>query len=128
MGIFVLEPFQQGDEQQPFWEYTVDLTDVTFTVRLRFATRLDTWYMDLLDADDNVIFAGKALRSSTAIAQRHRRVSSPVGMIFVRETDESGAEATFENLGELVVISYSDEEDLPTFIDSGRPPSIVGPV
>lgn len=126
MAFLILDPFERGDRQEPFLEYLLDLGDNTFTVRISYRSRLDSWYMDLLDSVDAVVWSGKAIKVNALPGTRHLRINSPLnGSFIVYTRDGATTDPDFDGLGSRVAIAYFDGDDRPILVDAGAPVGIV---
>lgn len=113
MAKLVLQP-DSIDAQYPFREDTYeDLGGLELTLRVSWSERLQTWYLDLLDADGIVIWAGRKILSNYQIAIRQVNARLPPGIFWADSEDPDRTPPDFDALGIRVVIAYSDPEDVP---------------
>ncbi len=113
MAKLILQP-ESVDAQYPFREDTYEgLGGLDLTVRETWSERLQVWYLDLLDADGVVIWAGRKLLSNYQVAIRQRDARLPPGIFWADSESDDRTPPDFDALGTRVMLSYSDPEDIP---------------
>lgn len=65
----------------PWYEFKVDLTDVIYTLTVRYNSRMGRWLMDLKDASGTAIVAGVPLLIEVDLFSRFGRAALPAGII-----------------------------------------------
>lgn len=112
----ILDPLEPA-EQLPVYDYTVDLEDVIYRVRLVYRERQDSWYLDLFDAADEPLLTGKRLSANTALLAPYQIAGLPPGELMLVDVeaadDQAAIEATFDSLGYRHQLFYYDVADLP---------------
>lgn len=89
----------------------VKLDGVNYTLRLRWNVRSGAWFMDILDAEDNFLAAGRKLVVEWALnLLRDTDPNLPQGMLFCRDTTGQKADPTLESLGTTVLLLYSEAD------------------
>lgn len=97
-----LEPL----EQQPGYDYEVDLSGQLHRIVLRYQERNDRWYLDLYDPQGALLVAGKKLSTDFPIITRYRG-SYPDGELVLVDTDQVFVECGFEDLGNRCVWTFT---------------------
>jgi len=106
-------PPEAPDTQEPVWDYTIDLTGVIFRIVLTYRERQDGWYLDLYDADDVLLLAGKRLSVDWLILRSHIGAGMPAGHLMLYDTSGAGANCGYEDLGSSHLLYYFEPEDIP---------------
>jgi hypothetical protein len=88
----------------PDYEFKVDLDGTTYTLTIRYNTRLATWIMDLKTEQDESIVLGVPLLLGTILLERFPDSRVPPGDLFLINIEDETAEATRDNLGENVLL------------------------
>jgi hypothetical protein len=114
--VKILDPIEPLD-QQPVYDYTVDLEDVVYRVRLVFRERSESWYLDLYNAADEPLLTGKRLSVNTALLDPYQIDGLPPGELMLVDMeapdDQAAIEADFDSLGFRHQLVYYDVADLP---------------
>ena len=113
MSVFQLLPIDEED-RVPFLDATYEIDDADYTLRLTWSERLGSWYADLLDADDNVLWAGRKILARYQIAARQVVAGAPAGIFFADDQDNDTTAPGFDDLGGRVKIIYADPGSFPT--------------
>ncbi len=103
MATLVL-PARPGVPHQRFF---AELESVTYGFELRWNGRAESWKLDILDRDGNVLLAGKRVVIGfplTIRAAYDRRL--PPGQIIAIDTTGADAEPGLDDLGERVRLLY----------------------
>jgi hypothetical protein len=99
--------------QSPLADDGYTLGGVDLLVRLIWSERLQTYYMDLFDANGDVIYANRKILSTYQVAIRQRSARLPEGIFYAGSEDDDLTPPTFDELGTRVLLAYSDPEDVP---------------
>ncbi len=108
-----LPPFDDGTERVPTYDYTILLEDVLYRFVLKYRDRLDRWYMDIYDADDNALLLGKKLSVNTPLLEIYQIAGLPPGEIALIDLSGDGPECGFEDLGVRCELVYILESEIP---------------
>ena len=91
----------------------ISLDGTYYTIRLRWNTRSESWFLHLFDSDGEAIIAGKRLVPNYPLTEIHTdRVSGELIVIDTRN-DLTDCMITYDNLGTrfLLVFLTEDEAD-----------------
>jgi hypothetical protein len=91
----------------------VDLDGATFQFAFRFNEREGFWYFDLADADGEPIKSGVKVVTGFPLARLVRDLRRPPGEFTAVDTADTDREAGLEDLGDEVVLNYTEAADLP---------------
>lgn len=97
-----LEAFSEGSATEPR-NYVFDV---------RWNARAESWYMDILAADETPIRMGIRLVLGTLLGGRSVSLAFPAGALRARDLSNEGREAAFDDLGTRVVVYYFTEDEL----------------
>lgn len=84
----------------------VVLAGAQYNLTLRYNQTDDAWYMDVADFEDNMIAVGLKLVLGAYIGRQSTHPLFLNGAFFLVDTTDEGREATFQDLGTRVVLSY----------------------
>jgi len=73
----------------PWYTFSISLTGVQYTIRMRYNTRAQRWIMDIADGQNNDIIDSIPLLIGRNLVGRFNSDSLPGGEFFV--TDDTGA-------------------------------------
>lgn len=108
----ILQPYQT--DPYPHREERYELDGVTISIELRWSERLQSWYGTVRDAEAEVIYARRLLRSSYQLGYRQLDARLPPGPIIPIAQDEAQTdEIGFAELGTRVLMIYQLEAELP---------------
>jgi hypothetical protein len=112
MGKGILVP-TTIEEQYPLRVDSYELGGIDLTLQLAYVDRLDTYYLDLFDSDGNIIYAGRKILANYQVAIRQRDARLPAGIFWADSEDPDDTPPSFDELGQRVMLAYSDPEDVP---------------
>ena len=91
----------------PESEVSVKLEGVVYTFRLRWNVRSGAWFLDLRDANDEVLFAGRKLVVDWVLSGwRDTDPRLPPGRLLAYDTSGQQTDPTLDDLGTRVVLEY----------------------
>ena len=93
----------------PFYNFEVELDGVTFKLEFKFNVRGDTWYMTILDPNDNILRAGLRVVNEYTILRLWQEATRPDGEIIAIPLGGQTTPATLEQLGEDVILTYNGD-------------------
>jgi hypothetical protein len=97
-------------EKYPRWKMSVDLSGVRYQLYVTWNTRMENWYMTILDIHDKILLGGLRLVPNILLLEKYRAsvLALPPGdlVIFDREGKMETAELTRDNLGSRFELSY----------------------
>jgi hypothetical protein len=92
------------------WKVSVDLSGVRYQLYVTWNTRMENWYMTILDINDKILLGGVRLVPNNLLLEKYRAsvLALPPGdlVVFDREGKMETAELTRDNLGSRFELSY----------------------
>jgi hypothetical protein len=92
------------------WKVSVTLSGVRYQLYISWNTRLESWYMTILDVNDKILLGGLRLVPNVLFFEKYRASvpELPIGdlVIFDREGKLEADEITRYNLGNRFDLSY----------------------
>jgi hypothetical protein len=86
--------------------------DSQFLFDIRWNNRDESWYMDMRDQDEDLIVAGMRIVLGSPLGARTADSRFPPGVFLAIDTTNSGQEATYDDLGERVIVMFFSPEEL----------------
>lgn len=90
----------------------VDLEGTSFVFDFNFNSREGFWYFDLLDINEDPIKVGIKVVVGFPLLRLVRDARRPLGEVTAIDTTNSGKEAGQTDLGEEVVLLYTESTDI----------------
>jgi hypothetical protein len=75
------------------------MSDVIFTIRMRYNTRMQRWILDIADPANATILAGLPLLVERNVAGQYVMAGLPDGTIFVSDNTNQDEQATRDSFG-----------------------------
>jgi hypothetical protein len=95
-----------------YYDLQVTLEDVTYTIEFRWNVRLESWFMNILDAEGvNLIRAGLRLVVGWPL-NAYTAVRNPPGAFVLVDTTGAEEEAGLEDLGDRHQLFYFTSTEL----------------
>jgi hypothetical protein len=94
--------------QLPWYTFTIALSGVIFTLRLRYNSRNTRWMMDVADAQNNDIINGITLLIDTNLLGQYVQPNLPLGMFFVVDNTGQNTQPTLLSFGTTHSLYYYD--------------------
>jgi hypothetical protein len=89
-----------------------------YTLTFRWNERALRWYLDLADGDGAAIASGIALVTGVPLTYHLRATTGmPQGTLVCVDTDESGVDPAFDELGNRVKLIYLTEDEAEEALD-----------
>jgi hypothetical protein len=92
------------------WKVSVNLSGVRYQLYISWNTRIESWYMTILDVNDKILLGGLRLVPNVLLLEKYRASvpELPIGdlVIFDREGNLKADEITRKNLGSRFDLSY----------------------
>lgn len=95
----------------PSYEFATQIEQVQYTFRVRWNTRAEAWYFDLLD-DVLPILRGVRLSLGLFLGRECKREPFASGGFLVVDTTRQGREATFDDLGTRVEVRWMPNSEI----------------
>lgn len=103
-------PVQQDGS---WFEFSVELDQVTFGFEFRWNEREACWYVTLKDGEGNAIVSGRKVVIGGLFRKFRSRSGAPqLGDVYVTDTSGAGVDAGLEDLGRRVKLTYSSDSEL----------------
>lgn len=71
------------DNTLPWYTFRIVLSNITYTLQLRYNTRMDRWFMQIQDAVGNPIVSGLPLLQRYSPLLQYRTLAVPAGDILI---------------------------------------------
>lgn len=101
----------QFEPSIPDQEIETTLDGVTYILRARWNYRLEQWFLDIHDEDDDPIVSGLAIALGAYIGRRVKDARMPPGMLIASDLSGAGIEATLDDLTTRVAVYYYSAEE-----------------
>lgn len=108
MSVFVLPTSVTSAN----YTFTVDLDGVEFQLSFKFNERDDAWFLTILDVNGNVLRAGLKIVNEWFLLRLWQDSTAPAGELIPVNQGEVSAPPTLKQLGEEVLLTYLDAEEL----------------
>ena len=109
MRILIIQTFA---EKNPRWKQSVNLSNVRYRLYFSWNTRMRSWFMSVLDVDDNILLGGIRLVPKIDLLAKYRASvpGLPSGVLSVmdKQNDPATAEITRDNLGIRFLLTYME--------------------
>lgn len=88
------------------YRFGVTIETVSYLFDFRWNTRDRAWYMDVRKVNEEAIVLGAKVVLGTYLGRRSNHRLFKRGVFVVVDTDGSGLDATYDDFGTRIVISY----------------------
>lgn len=105
MAVFTLP----ADATQANYEFETDLDGVAFRFSFKYNERDDSWNMNVLDVEGNILRAGIKVVTNWSMFLRWIQQGRPDGDVFSVALGGISRPATLGELGDGVVLAYEGE-------------------
>lgn len=99
---------------EPHYRFSTELSGIPFVVEVRWNQREEAWYMTVLDANESPVLSGVKLVLGALLGARSADPRKPPGAFVVADLSGTGRDATLDDLGTRVVVSFFSNEELAT--------------
>lgn len=89
-----------------FQSFGTTLLATNYIINLRWNTRDAAWYFDLLDQNESPIVSGIKIVLGVELGRRTTDQRMPKGVFWAADLSGQGVDATFDDLGERVVVYF----------------------
>lgn len=103
--IFYLVPTQQN---LPWYRFATTLSNVQYTLRLRFNTRSQRWIMDIADAANTDILTGLPVLLGRDVNGQYVLAALPPGKFFATDDTGQAEQPTLQSFGLSHSLFYAD--------------------
>ena len=100
------------------YQFGTTLDGVAFIIEIRFNDREVAWYMNLLADDETPIRQGIKLVLGTLLGGRSASAAFPDGSFVLSDLSGAGLDATFDDMGDRVVLQYIPVDELIAATDT----------
>jgi hypothetical protein len=113
--MYNINIIQTFADRYPRWKQSVDLSGVRYGLYFDWSTRMESWFMSVLNMNDEVLLGGIRLVPVIDLLEKYRASvpALPPGILRVldKESDTVTAEITRDNLGVRFLLSYTETEE-----------------
>ena len=95
----------------PRYTFSTALSNAVYTFRVYWNSRSEVWYMDVYTDDETLLRAGVPLLLGVEL-DKGRSAEWPDGRFLVYDTENSGVDATLDDLGTRVQLWYFTNDEL----------------
>jgi hypothetical protein len=74
----------------PWYDFTMTLDNVRYTLGMRYNSRMDRWFLDIGDAQANPLVVGICLLTGRLLTSQYTSQGLPTGYFFVVDNKSSG--------------------------------------
>lgn len=110
--IYLIQTFA---DKRPRWKQSVDFSGTRYRLYISWNTRLEAWFMTILDRNDTLLLGGIRLVPEIDLFAKYKASvpALPPGILRIldRQGDMKSAELTRDNLGTRFVLSYTEYGD-----------------
>lgn len=92
------------------YDYTerVIVEGVQYLFRFRWNTAAGSWYLDLSDADGNLIVAGRRCLADVRLLEQFGHLAIPPGVLLAFDTTTKQVDPTLDDFGARVLLLYDE--------------------
>lgn len=94
----------------PWYTFQMTLTQVIYTLTMRYNTRMNRWILDVNDSQNNQILSSIPLLINRNLIGQYTTLNLPPGMIFVTDDTNQDTQATQYSFGVDHSLWYFDPE------------------
>ena len=95
-----------------FYAMTVALGENDYRLSFAYNTRDERWYMDIAQADGAALVSGVPCVVDTPLLLRYTNPALPEGYLIATDTTGEGIEATKDDFGDRVQLTFIPAADL----------------
>ena len=92
----------------PSYQFRVDLDGTTYTLSIRYNTRMDRWIMDFNDENNSPLITGIILILGTSLLDRFAKAELPDGHLFLINIENENTEGNRDNFSNNVQLFYEE--------------------
>ncbi|OQY32023.1 MAG: hypothetical protein B6241_12415 [Spirochaetaceae bacterium 4572_59] len=89
----------------------IELGGIFYSLRIRWNTRSESWFLHVFDADGNPLITGKRLVPNYPLTEIHSDRFKGELIVLDKQNDLTDAVMTYENLGKRFFLVYLSEEE-----------------
>lgn len=98
---------------ESFYVFEIDLDGKLFKLQFKFNNRDESWYFSILDTNDNHLRSGIKIVSDWSLLRLWQQIDlKPAGEIIAVAETGINRPALIDELGEKVILTYLDEEEI----------------
>lgn len=98
--------------ETPFYQFNTVIEGSRYYFNVRWNTRDEAWYFDLLDEDEDPIMYGIKIALGAALGGRSIDPRWPPGHFFAIDTSSESVDATLNDLGSRVIVEFYTTTEL----------------
>lgn len=96
---------------RPFYSYTVDLSDQTFSLTFRYSNRAQQWFMTIEDAEENILVRNVGLVPYYPLLQQYALEDVPGDFLLVPIEQSDLTNASIPNPREIYKTHFLIHDD-----------------
>lgn len=96
----------------PDQQFETNLDGTNYAIRVRWNSRMEQWFMDVMDETESPIAMGLALVLGAYIGKRCADPRFPPGLFMASDLANSGTDATLDDITTRVPIYYYSADEL----------------
>jgi len=112
MSVFAV----QTSTRLPRYVQRVTLDGGVYSLDFHWNTRLGAWFVDVLDADGEVLVAGRRCVVDNILLGQFEHLEIPPGILTVFDTSRRLAPPVLDDFGTRVLMLYFDKESADSVI------------
>ena len=90
----------------------LNLEDVNYILRIRYNKRMQDWYVDIFDTNQNALVRGRRAVLDWELLSQHKHRGTPPGFMSFFDSNRTQTSATRNDLGTRVLLLYTDSVDV----------------
>lgn len=96
------------------YTFQIELDGALFRFTMQFNHREGFWYLSIADESGNDIRTGVKVIANFPLLRRVADIAAPAGELLALDTTDADADPGLEDLGATVLLTYVEEENVPT--------------
>ena len=94
----------------PSYQFRIELDSITYTLSIRYNSRLNRWVMDFNTENNSPLVTGIILLLGTNLLKRFKNEGLPEGDLFLINVENENIEGGRDNFSENVQLFYQEAE------------------
>lgn len=100
----------------PAYQFGTTLDGIQYLFNIRWNTREEAWYMDILKEDETPIRHGIKVTLGSFLGRRSVNPDFPPGVLMAYDTSQENRDAGFDDLGTRVVVFFYTLDEFREFL------------
>jgi hypothetical protein len=102
-------PLDDIDYDNPFFDFTVDLSGTIYTIEINWNTENEFWTLGLYTSDKQPITQGRKIVCNSNLFEFCSHELLPPGKLYAVDTSGNNLDPGEDDLGIRVILVYSDD-------------------